>query len=949
MKVNFYDLNGRYECSRRRKYEYGIKEAENQVAILAKAQKELLCKAITGVLPVCDIGESVNQVMENIPYRSRKGRELMEEDITFRLIRAANDFLGHVKGSTPWDTFTQLPEIDIKVSVGEEPVTVTGVHPDILTTYSVDNVVYVNAFFIRIGKPKRKDGRKYTARDASEDKQLFTLLLYAKRYAAGLVPHGEKTVVSAKYIFLRKDTDKYPTVINPEAHFDRYLFCDDEGKPTDNIVGITDIFVNEVDAKITNVDASFAKVFNSFIDGLMPDECSAKQCSNCELDELCHYTHAPLRLSEKPSSGPALRLIHLSGVQEKIQLFNTGYAVVNAVPGAGKTLVLVLRIIEILNSGVNPDEIAIITFTNSGAEVFKNRISVYNGELGNGDPVDGMTATTFNGLGQSILEREYKSMGFSRPPRVIDPVERSAIIADLLNRYEVPGLDYRNFTMDMKNGKGALAVASSCFQAMKQNGWTQFDAEKIVEKLGRFCSIQTAEALAVLFDEYCDYLKERSLVEYADQEVLILDMLQRNPYYFDSYGWKHIMVDECQDTSENQFKLLKYMTQTTSFESCMVVGDDSQSIYGFRDTSPKFFMNFEDVMGLKSGTVQQFYMTDNFRSTPEIVSFANQIIKQNRWKVAKEIVSKNPSGCPVIVKGFLESQEEYSWIVDMVSKKIQAGIAMEDIAFIASTRTEILKMADLLTMEGIDSVILTPERYVENSRVRAAIALARYFQDEDGTKNILIYLNAILGGDTFLLSEDQVKEQIEKKRAQATEIKSLPEASFREEYFKLLNAIDEDDEVYQSFIRTLSSQPDMQSIFTYCEDYSIYGEKAEKRRDHSYPGVALTTAHSSKGMEWPVIFNSISKYDVVELQSSSLSMEQIEERRRLLFVSATRARDELYITGKYVAYGGQKEPHFNQFLDEAYTISGHKLDKELVINEMKERSAAKRKASQKTK
>ena len=925
MKVNFYDLNGRYECDRRRQHEYEIKEAETQIVLSARMQKEILCDAVNGVIPVDEIEQSVKQAMEDIPYKSRIGKDLMEKDISRRLKRAAEDLIGHVKGIDHWKIVTQLPEVSINISVGKEPVIVCGVKPDMVVTYSNNGILNINAYLIRIGRPIKKNGTCFHEKDIKTDKQLYTLLQYSKQLAGQLAKPDEKVTVSSGYMFLRKKTDRNATILDPEEHFDNLLFYDDKGKATDNIITIKEDIIIDSLSTATAIDSEFTEPFNCFIDGLAPDKCTEEQCINCELNELCHYTHPPVQIATSPSSVSKPGLIILSKIQEKIELFNSGYAVVNAVPGAGKTLVLVLRIIELMNCGVKPEEIAIITFTNSGAEVFRQRIALYNDELGNGDPVDGMTATTFNGLGQKILEKEYSSLGFSKPPRVIDPVERSGIIASLLDSHYIPGLDYMNFTTDMKNYKGALAVASSCFQAMKQYGWTIFDADKISSKIGRYCSRETAEALAELFDEYCSFLKERALVEYADQEVIILEMLQKNPYYFDSYGWKHILVDESQDTSENQFRLLKYMTQTSSFESCMVVGDDAQSIYGFRDTSPKFFMDFEDTMGLKKSSVNCYYMTDNFRSTPEIVDFANKLIEINKWKITKEIVSKSPSGKPVTVKGFMESQEEYDWIVKQIKDKIDSGIPPESISFIASTRTELIKMADLLTMENIPSIILVPERYFENPRVRAAIALAKFFQNTADNKDCLIYINARLGGDTFILTDEQVKEYLVKMQNDAENMKSLPEESFRKEYFNLLDQIDEEDEIYQSFIKTLSNQPSMLAVFSYCNDFEIYGERAEKRRDNSYPGVVLTTAHSSKGMEWPIVFNSLSKYDLKEIHTGK-EIEQVEERRRLLFVSATRAKEELFITGKYIAYGGMKTPHYNQFLLEAYEITGSEPD-----------------------
>lgn len=946
MKTNYYDLNGRFECDRRRKYDYDVKEADNTVVLLSRLQKKLLLSCIREDIGTEDIANSLHEGMESIPFKSKKGKKLQEADILNRLLRAVNDFK-YRKKNNHWSILTNLPSINIKVPGEKEEIIISDVCPDILITYiDSEEILHVVSYMIRTGMPRHIDGTTYKAKDIEKDKQAYALFLYSKEFAKGKAVPYKKIEVSGGFIFLRKKTDKCKSISNPNCHFDEWLFTNDEGELSDNVIFLNELLnvVQGTMPESCNIDILFKKHFDQFIDGIPADECTENQCKECELNEICHYNHAPIALEKEPSSMPSIDTISLSNVQEKIESYSQGFAVVNAVPGAGKTLVLVLRIIELINNGAKPEEIAIITFTNSGAEVFRERISLYNEAVGYGEDVSAMTATTFNGLGQQILEKEFTTFGFSRPPKVIDPIERYSIIAELLNKHDIPGLDYRSFTMDMPNAKGALAVGSLCFQAMKQNGWTRFDADKLVQKYGRYCSLESAEALAELYDEYCFYLKEKNLVEYADQEVLVLEMLQKNPFYFDSFGWKHILVDEGQDTSENQFRLLKYMTQTSSFESCMVVGDDSQSIYGFRDTSPKFFMNFENVMGLTVGTVDEFFMVENFRSTPEIISYANCIIDYNEQKVDKKIEAKNMSGRSVSVKGFLETSEEYEWIVESIKQKLTEGILPESIAYIAATRTELLKMADLLANENIPSVILIPEKYLENSRVCAGLSLAKFLLDPTASKDLLIFLNASLGGDIFSLTDIQVKEALHQKGETIQKIRSLSEDGFRNAFFELLSSIDEDDEIFESFIDSLKYKSSMAEILDYCTDFGLYGERAEKRRDHSYPGVVLTTAHSSKGMEWPVVFNSISKYDTAELHKGSLQKQksEIEEKRRLLFVSATRAKRELYITSKYIAFGGQKDPNFNLYLLQSADAIGSKIDTAAVLVEMKHRAAEKK-------
>lgn len=912
MEITFRSLNGNLECDYRRKKELNLKTEDSPIRQFAGLQKNIIKKAIRGDIAVSDIALLITEAMKVIDFKSERTRELKTMDAIKRCERLVNEVLWHMSDQNiPWTVLVDLPERDITIQFANEPVVVKNVRPDMVVLWRN----HIDAYIIRTGKAVKHDGKTFTQSDADQDKVLYALMKYTEQ----LVPTGQKTDLTAGYAFLRKRSDAVATK-KTQGKFDRLFFTDDGMNQSDNIVQISESYVGGSLQQGT-LDKSFEQQFDQFIEGIDKEDCTEEQCAGCEFNEICHYEHAPVKL-EEVKKGVDIGCIQLSPIQEQIELFRSGYAVVNAVPGAGKTLVLVLRIITMLLNGVNPQDILIITFTNSGAEVFKNRIAQYNEDYATGKDTSLITATTFNGLGQMILEKEYQSLGFSRPPRVIDPVERSGIIARMLNDHPVEDLDYRNFTANMKNCKGPLAVASAVFALMKKKGYTVFDADRIASDVGYgFCSKEAAEELAELYDEYNAYLKEQALIEFDDQEVMVLEILAKDPYYFDQFGWKHILVDECQDTSENQFKLLKYMTTSPDFESLMVVGDDSQSIYGFRDTSPKYFINFEKIMGLPEGTAHQFFMVDNFRSTPEIIDYANEIISKNWEKVAKDIVTGNPSGKPVVVKGFLDQKEEYDWIANEIQKLIDGGTAPEDIAFIAYGRAELLKMADRLTLEDIPSVMMNPEQYLSNSRVKAGLALAKYFQNPEDTKDILICLNAFFGGDLFSLTNEQILEAIEVKKQEAIETKALPEEDFRKKYFEILYSFDEDDEIYQSFIDTLSTLPTMAHIFTYCNDFELYGEKAEKRRERNYPGVVLTTAHSSKGMEWPVVFNSLTKYDTPDLHTRN-QRDQEEERRRLLFVSATRARKELYVTGTYVAFGPKKDRHYNMFLKESFDVTG---------------------------
>jgi ATP-dependent exoDNAse (exonuclease V) beta subunit len=190
---------------------------------------------------------------------------------------------------------------------------------------------------------------------------------------------------------------------------------------------------------------------------------------------------------------------------------------------------------------------------------------------------------------------------------------------------------------------------------------------------------------------------------------------------------------------------------------------------------------------------------------------------------------------------------------------------------------------------------------------------------------MMVYVNAKVGGGMFEKDEAEIEELIDEGRLEAAMIDAKLPHEKKDALLEVLKAIDHnDDEIYQQFLETLSRKT-FEKIVEYCNDFLVFGTKNEARREHDYPGVVLTTCHSSKGLEWPIVYASLSKFDSESkaLHSGSVSsIKALEEQRRLLFVTATRARDELYITGKYVAFGKKGNYKYNQFLSDSYTANG---------------------------
>ena len=413
------------------------------------------------------------------------------------------------------------------------------------------------------------------------------------------------------------------------------------------------------------------------------------------------------------------------------------------------------------------------------------------------------------------------------------------------------------------------------------------------------------------------------MIEFQDQELLIFDLLNKNPFYFEDYGVQHLIIDEFQDTSELQFEIVKNIINSSlDFQSLLVVGDDSQSIFGFRGSDPQFIVEFESKLGEK---VTDFFLLENHRSTKRIIDFANKINALNVHRVIKDLKATREEGEPVHVEAFWNKNDEEDYVVAEIKKRIESGAKLEDIAYIGATRDQLLKIGTRLTEENLPWILLNPEPMFSNSRVNAAFSLAKFFDDTSATKDAFTYLNCASKSELLEKEDDDnILDRVQKLKAVADLIRTAEEPVKIATLMDMLHALNDEDEIYESFLEKVQLRTSYDEIIKYILDFSSYGEAETAKRSKDYPGIVLTTAHSSKGMEFPIVFNEISKY-----HTKTLRADEIEEKRRLLFVSSTRARDVLYVIGQVVSYGSKGNGKSvadtrvkNRFLEESLEVQG---------------------------
>ena len=757
--------------------------------------------------------------------------------------------------------------------------------------YDEETVFVLEAVRLFTGKPNVKESSKILDTGISTRLELYVMLKAMEHIAEEEYP-GQQIMLRASYYFLQKereDDKKYS-----EEFFD--------GKGG-NVITLQS-YVDDM----SNVDKTFEPQMKEFLKG---QSVSSEKCKTCRSRVLCEYYDAAEPLTEEERPKP-VSLPILSPNQEKAASALEGNIRVIATAGSGKTTAMAYRIMNLLKAGVQPEKIGCFTFTNAGAGEMRDRIKGFCGLAGIDVDFDKMIISTIHSFGDSLLKQYYNLLGYSKPPVLINEIQKTKIIESILSENSpIEALidKYKNFYLDMFRAKGILELMKGYFSSIME-GMSQ---DEFAEKTG--FDTTTVDSIYNMYMQYDKYKKDACLIEHSDQELGVLKLLRVKPDLFDEFGIEHISVDEYQDTSNVQFSIINEMRKAKCVKSLFIVGDDDQSIYGFRDANVELIKNFFEMIGEDGLDVQ---LMENRRSTHNIVDFASTLISYNQNRIEKYPKSTNEEGEPVRVSTFVSKEEEQEYIVDVIEDLIKNGRKDNEIAILAPTNAELMVYADMLKKRGIESVSINPEPILENPRVVGAVGLVKFMLNNSEFSGTA-YINARDNGTAITKSDEEIRHEILNLQ---NEVKNIKNVTGLFEKFKALDQ-EENDEIYQSFLEDINTamedavkQENLPAVCEYVMDFERFGQKQTARKEKAYNGVVLSTMHSSKGKEWPVVFCSVTK-----MHGRDLKPEDIDEKNRLLFVACTRAKKELYISGVTVAFSSAMQGDVeNMFLAECIEV-----------------------------
>lgn len=270
-----------------------------------------------------------------------------------------------------------------------------------------------------------------------------------------------------------------------------------------------------------------------------------QKCSECVYNNICNYVDNSINLKPIPIKPKTNGKVTFTKHQEKVIDTEKGVYRVLAGAGSGKTTCIANRIVKLIQKGYHLNDILLITFTTKGVEEMKQKIEYWLNVNNISYNKDDFNIFTFNSFGDSLIKKEYKSLGFTQSPTLFEKSENLNYIKELLDSHdEISRYDYTNPFLDLRYAKGAVYQAADDFMALKQEDAIYLeDVEGILD-----VTQDVAQEILSLYMIYKDYMKQNNLIDYNDQVQLMFKILN-NPTNVKKYGYSHIICDEFQDSA----------------------------------------------------------------------------------------------------------------------------------------------------------------------------------------------------------------------------------------------------------------------------------------------------------------------------------------------------------------------------------------------------------------
>lgn len=597
-----------------------------------------------------------------------------------------------------------------------------------------------------------------------------------------------------------------------------------------------------------------------------------------------------------------------------------GPCLVIAGAGSGKTKVLTTRIAYLLESNISDYNILAITFTNKAAKEMRERLNLLV-------PDNHVFVGTFHSFGLKIIRENVDSLGMSKNFTILDSDDVLSLIKKIMKEKSIDTKDVNPYFVRSK------------ISFIKNELLTEADIDK-------YLNTPVEKKVVEIYHEYNRLLRKNNSVDFDDLLKLPVELFKKNSEILEHYQehYKYILIDEYQDTNEVQYKLSRMLA--SKYKNIFVVGDPSQSIYGFRGANFRNILDFEkNFSGTKVVKLEQ-----NYRSTKNILDAANSVIKNNKERKDLDLYSTLGDGVKVKYMRSYDEKHEIALIVDEIKKLLNEGYTYQDIAIFYRTNAQSRNVEEVLLKHGfpykvvgsyyfynrkeikdllcylrlinnpnddvsLRRVINTPKRKIGNKTIeeiedKANMLNVSMFEAIDNGKE-LEFKNIILElqNDSLNLSLTELIDVVLDKSGLKKELEN--EKSLDSE-LRLENLME-----FKSITASYEARTGSVNLNDFLEEISLIADISEHKDDDNV--ITLMTLHSAKGLEFPVVFITGMEEGIFPHQNAFLEGDSgIEEERRLCYVGFTRAKERLYLTNakKRMLYGKTTANAPSRFISE---------------------------------
>ncbi len=624
----------------------------------------------------------------------------------------------------------------------------------------------------------------------------------------------------------------------------------------------------------------------------------------------------------------------LNEPQREAVLHGEGPLLILAGAGSGKTRVLTHRIAHLVGSGqARPGEILAITFTNKAAQEMRERV-----EQLVGNRARAMWVMTFHSACARILRAEAEKLGYTRGFTIYDEGDSLRLVKACIDELDIDPKRFapRGIRRQISDAKNAL-----------------LDAEAYRLKVSSFFE-QTA---ADVYDLYEKRLHAANAMDFDDLLFRAVNLFELYEEVRDRYrrSFRFVLVDEYQDTNRAQYRWLQLLTEES--RNLCVVGDDDQSVYGFRGADIQNILGFErDFPDAEVVKLEQ-----NYRSTQTILNASNGVIANNRQRKDKFLWSELGDGDPVHVRELEDEHAEARFVVSEIERLVEQGESRDEIAVFYRTNAQSRVLEDMLVRYGVGYQVIGGTRFYERAEIKDALAYLTLLVNPADTVafgravnsprrgigattqgRLVGYANtigepiwdvaaepeavpglaaaAVKSVGRFMSVMERLRERVEGGAgvgdllAETLAETGYTEALQAERTIEAQGRLENLEELV-GVAREYDATAEEGSVEEFLQQLALFSEQDNLRDDEGI--VTLMTLHNAKGLEFGIVF-IIGLEDGVFPHMRSIESGDLEEERRLAYVGITRAKRELYLTHARtrMLFGGRDWNLRSRFIDE---------------------------------